>query len=208
MPGRVLEALRRNWWTFVLRGVCAILFGFFAWFWPGLTLLALIFTWATLACVNGVTTLVSSFARDGHEPRWILLLEGGVSLSAGLVALFYPRFTALLFLYLLAAWAVLSGLVEVIAAWRLRNEIRGEFWLGFAGVLSLLFGVMLVLRPGAGALTVVWLIAGYSVLFGVVLVTWGLHLRRLHHAAEQERLAHRVAAIGGAAGGHQPARQP
>jgi hypothetical protein len=66
----------------VLRGVCAILFGFFAWFWPGLTLLALILTWATLACVNGVTTLVSAFARDGHEPRWILLLEGGVSLLA------------------------------------------------------------------------------------------------------------------------------
>ena len=116
MPGPVLEALRRNWWTFVLRGVCAILFGFFAWFWPGLTLLALILTWATLACINGVTTLVSAFARDGHEPRWILLLEGGVSLLAGLAALFYPRVVASLFLYLLAAWAILSGVVEVVAA--------------------------------------------------------------------------------------------
>jgi len=203
MPGPVLEALRRNWWTFVLRGVCAILFGFFAWFWPGLTLLALILTWATLACINGVTTLVSAFARDGQEPRWILLLEGGVSLLAGLTALFYPRFTALLFLYLLAAWAILSGIVEMVAAYRLRNEIRGEFWLGLAGVLSLLFGVMLVIRPGAGALTVAWLIAGYSVLFGVVLIAWGLHLRRLHEASEQERLAHRVAAIGGG----QAARQ-
>jgi uncharacterized membrane protein HdeD (DUF308 family) len=204
MPGLVLDALRRNWWTFVLRGVCAILFGFFAWFWPGLTLLALILAWGTLACINGVSTLLSSFARDGHEPRWILLLEGGVSLLAGLVALFYPRFSALLFLYLLAAWAILSGIVEAVAAYRLRNEIRGEFWLGFAGVLSLLFGVMLVLRPGAGALTVVWLIAGYSVLFGVVLVAWGMHLKRLHDAAEQERLAHRVAAVGGS----QAARQP
>jgi len=197
MPGPVLEALRRNWWTFVLRGVCAILFGFFAWFWPGLTLLALILTWATLACINGVTTLVSAFARDGHEPRWILLLEGGVSLLAGLAALFYPRVVASLFLYLLAAWAILSGVVEVVAAYRLRNEIRGEFWLGFAGVLSLLFGMMLVLRPGAGALTIVWLIASYTVLFGVVLIAWGMHLKRLNDAAEQERLTHRVAAIGG-----------
>ena len=204
MPGPVLEALRRNWWAFVLRGVCAILFGFFAWFWPGLTLLALILTWATLACVSGVTTLISAFARDGCEPRWILLLEGGVSLVAGLTALFYPRFTALLFLYLLAAWAILSGIVEVVAAYRLRNEIRGEFWLGFAGVLSLLFGVMLVLRPGAGALTVVWLIAGYSVLFGVVLIAWGMHLKGMHDAAEQERLAHRVAAIGGGQASRQP----
>ena len=124
-------------------------------------------------------TLVSAFGRDGSEPRWILLLEGGVSLLAGAVALFYPRATALLFLYLLAGWALLSGLVEIVAAYRLRAEIRGEFWLGFAGVLSVLFGLMLLVRPGAGALTVVWLIASFSVLYGVVLIAWGLHLRRL-----------------------------
>jgi uncharacterized membrane protein HdeD (DUF308 family) len=196
VPATVLEALRRNWWTFVFRGVCAIAFGFFAWFWPGMTLLALLLTWGVLACVNGVVTLASAFARDGQEPRWILLLEGGVSLLAGAVTLAYPRFTGLLFLYLLAAWALLSGLVEVIAAYRLRNEIRGEFWLGLAGVLSLLFGVMLILRPGTGALTVVWLIASYSVLIGVVLVAWGLHLKRLHDVAVQEQVALRVAAIG------------
>jgi len=192
----VLEALRRNWWTFVFRGVCAIAFGFFAWFWPGMTLLALVLTWGALACVTGVVTLASAFARDGREPRWILLLEGGISLLAGATALAYPRFTAMLFLYLLASWAVLSGIVEIIAAYRLRSEIRGEFWLGFAGILSLLFGLMLILRPGAGALTVIWLIAGYSVLFGVVLVALGLHLKRLHDAADHERVALRVAAIG------------
>ena len=98
---------------------------------------------------------------------------------------------------LLAAWALLSGLVEIIAAWRLRHEIRGEFWLGFAGVLSVLFGLLLVFRPGAGALTVMWLIASYSVLFGTVLIGWGMHLRRLHLVDEQERLSLRVAAIGG-----------
>jgi uncharacterized membrane protein HdeD (DUF308 family) len=196
MPVAVLEALRRNWWTFVFRGVCAIAFGFFAWFWPGMTLLALLLTWGALACVNGVVTLASAFARDGGEPRWILLLEGGVSLLAGATALAYPRFTAMLFLYLLAAWAVLSGIVEIVAAYRLRAEIRGEFWLGFAGILSLLFGVLLIVRPGAGALTVIWLIAGYSVLFGVVLIAWGLHLKRLRDAHEQERVSLRVAAIG------------
>ena len=196
MPAAVLEAMRRNWWTFIFRGICAIAFGFFAWFWPGMTLLALLLTWGALACVNGVVTLTSAFARDGHEPRWILLLEGGVSLLAGAVALFHPRLTAMLFLYLLAGWAVLSGIVEIVAAYRLRREIRGEFWLGFAGVLSLLFGVMLIGWPGAGALTLVWLIAGYSVVFGVVLIASGLHLKRLHDAAEQERVTLRVAAIG------------
>ena len=112
----MLGALRRNWWTLVLRGVCAIIFGFFAWIWPGLTVLALLLAWGTLACIGGVVTLVSAFGRDGSEPRWILLLEGGVSLLAGAVALFYPRATALLFLYLLAGWALLSGLVEIVAA--------------------------------------------------------------------------------------------
>jgi uncharacterized membrane protein HdeD (DUF308 family) len=196
VPAAVLEAMRRNWWTFVFRGICAIAFGFFAWFWPGMTLLALLLTWGALACVNGIVALASAFARDGGEPRWILLLEGGVSLLAGAGALAYPRITALLFLYLLAVWAVLSGIVELFAAYRLRGEIRGEFWLGFAGAISLLFGITLILWPGAGALTVVWLIAGYSVLFGVVLIAFGLHLKRLHDAAEQERVALRVAAIG------------
>lgn len=196
MAAEVLQAMRRNWWTFVFRGICAIAFGFFAWFWPGMTLLALLLTWGVLACVNGVVTLASAFARDGYEPRWILLLEGGVSLLAGAVALAYPRFTAMLFLYLLAAWAVLSGIVEIIAAYRLRAEIRGEFWLGFAGVVSLLFGLLLIVRPGAGALTVIWLIAGYSVLFGVVLVGWGLHLKHLHDSPQQHRVTLRVAAIG------------
>jgi len=175
----MLEALRRNWWTVALRGVCALLFGFIAWIWPGLTLLALLWSWAVFAIVSGLMTLISSFARDGQEPRWMLLLEGGVSLIAGAVVLFYPRFTALLFLYLLAAWAILSGLLQVLLAYRLRKEIRGEFWLGFAGVLSLLFGLMLLLRPGAGALTVVWLIAVFAVMYGVVLIAWGLHLRGL-----------------------------
>ena len=197
MRATLLNALRRNWWTLVLRGVFAIAFGFFAWFWPGVTLLLLIITWAGYACVNGLITLFSAFARDGDEPRWILLLEGGLSLVAGAVTLFYPRFTGLLFLYVLAAWALLSGALEILAAWRLRQEIRGEFWLGFAGVMSLLFGVVLVLRPGAGALTVMWLIASYSVLYGVVLIGWGLHLRRLHQSDLQERITLRVAAIGG-----------
>lgn len=195
MPAAVLEALRRNWWTFVLRGVCAIAFGFFAWFSPALTLLALLLTWGALACFNGIVTLVGAFARDGHEPRWILLLEGVVSLLAGGVALFAPRLTAFLFLYLLAAWALLAGLVQIIAAWRLRAEIRGEFWLGFAGALTLLFGVVLLVEPRAGALAMAWLIASYSVLLGVVLIAWGLHLKRLHDVQQQDTMSMRIVAL-------------
>lgn len=205
MTDVLLGALRRNWWTLVLRGACAIVFGFFAWFSPRLTLLALLWTWGALACVNGAAALYGAFARDGRdarEPRWILLLEGVVSLLAGAAALFFPKPTALTFLYLLAAWALLAGVFQIIAAWRLRAEIRGEFWLGFAGALSLLFGLMLILRPGAGALAVLWLIAGYSVLFGVILIGWGLHLKRLHDADVQQRSLG-PAAIGGDPGPRQ-----
>jgi uncharacterized membrane protein HdeD (DUF308 family) len=197
VPAVLLNALRRNWWTLVVRGVCAIAFGLFAWFWPGMTLLVLILTWGVFACVSGIVLLTSAFARDGDGPRWILLLEGGVSVVAGAVALFFPRELALLFLLVLAAWAIVAGVVQIVAAWRLRAEIRGEFWLGLAGVLSLLFGITLLLWPGAGALTMMWLIAGYAVLSGIVLIAWGLHLRRLHAADEHERVTLRVAAIGG-----------
>lgn len=193
MRATFLGAMRRNWWTLVLRGVFAIAFGSFAWFWPGVTLLALILAWAVFACFTGLMTLVGAFSTDGEEPRWILLLEGGVSLLAGAMALSYPGFTALLFLYLLAIWALLSGAVEIVAAWRLRKESRGEFWLGFAGWLSVVFGLLLILRPGAGVLTLMWLIAGYSILFGIVLIAWGLHLRRLHLADTQQRVSLRVA---------------
>lgn len=184
MRSALLGVLKRHWWTLVLRGAFAVAFGFFAWFWPGATLVALLFGWGAFAIGSGLLTLLAAFGRGTDGPRWVLMLEGAVALVAGCVALFYPRFTALLFLYLLAAWAVMSGLVEILAAWRLRHEIRGEFWLGFAGVLSLLFGILLFVRPGAGALTVMWMIASFTVLYGVVLIAWGLHLRRLNSQGE------------------------
>jgi uncharacterized membrane protein HdeD (DUF308 family) len=185
-----LGTLKRNWWTLVLRGVFAIAFGFFAWFWPAATLLALLSIWGVFAIASGVITLLGAFT--GAEARGMLLLEGSVSVLAGAVALFNPRLTALLFLYLLAAWAVLGGAVQIIAALRLRKEIRGEFWLGFAGVLSLLFGILLIAWPRAGALTVIWMIAGYAVLYGVVLIAWGLHLKRLHALGGTTRVEIRV----------------
>jgi uncharacterized membrane protein HdeD (DUF308 family) len=192
VPAAVLEALRRNWWTLVLRGACAVGFGFFAWFSPRLTLLALLLAWGVFATFSGLMTLASAFGRDGRGPRGLLLFEGGVSLVAGAVALIYPRQAAVFFLYLLALWAMLSGLIEILAAYRLRKEIRGEFWLGFAGVLSLLFGILLVLRPGVGALTIMWLIAGYSVLSGIVLIAWGLHLKRVPSTSGRGAVALRV----------------
>ncbi|HET7810739.1 MAG TPA: HdeD family acid-resistance protein [Steroidobacteraceae bacterium] len=192
MPAAMLGLLRRNWWTLVLRGACAIAFGMFAWFWPQMTVLVLLLAWGTLACLGGIATLIGAFAREGGEARWIMMLEGGLSLAMGAYALAYPRSAALLFLWLLAAWALFSGIFQMVAAWRLRAEIRGEFWLGCAGVLSFLFGVLLLLRPGAGALALVWMIASFSVLYGIVLIAWGLHLRRLRADGAQAEVQLRI----------------
>jgi uncharacterized membrane protein HdeD (DUF308 family) len=176
----------------VLRGVLAIAFGFFAWFWPGVTLLALLMGWAVFAITSGLITLFGAFARDGGETRWILLLEGGITLLAGAVVLFHPRFTALLFLYLLAAWALFMGLAQLLAAWRLRRENRAEPWRGIAGLLTLLFGLLLALRPGAGALALSWLLASYAVLYGCVLIAWGVHLKRLHALGNSPQVQIRI----------------
>src|SRR5215468_8112019 len=115
MRSAMLGVLKRHWWTLVLRGAFAVAFGLFAWFWPGATLLALLFGWGAFAIGSGLLTLLAAFGRGADGPRWVLLLEGGVALAAGCVALFYPGLTALLFLYLLAAWAMLSGVVEMVA---------------------------------------------------------------------------------------------
>lgn len=192
MRGATSGVLVRNWWTLVLRGALAVAFGFFAWFWPGVTLLALLMSWAAYAIASGVITLFGAFARDGGGTRWILLLEGGVTLLAGAVVLFHPRFTALLFLYLLAAWAVFIGLAQMLAAWRLRRANRAEPWRGIAGLLTLLFGLMLTLRPAAAALALTWLIASYAVLYGCVLIGWGLHLKRLHALGDPRQVHIRI----------------
>ena len=192
MRGATTGVLVRNWWTLVLRGALALAFGFFAWFWPGVTLLALLMGWAAFAIGSGLITLTAAFARGGGQARWILLLEGGVTLLAGAVVLFYPRFTALLFLYLLATWAIVMGLAQLLAAWRLRRENRAEPWRGIAALLTLLFGLLLALRPGAGALALTWLLASYAVLYGCVLIAWGLHLKRLHALGNSRQVQIRI----------------
>lgn len=174
----MVNALRRHWWILALRGVAAILFGLAAYFWPGAALATLVLLFAAYAVVDGVLVLATGIRQAGENKHWwLLLLEGLVSILAGVAALFYPGITALVLLYFVAAWAVITGILEIVAAVRLREEIKGEFWLGLAGVLSILFGVALFLFPGPGALAVVWLIASYAVVFGIAMIGLGFRLR-------------------------------
>jgi uncharacterized membrane protein HdeD (DUF308 family) len=173
----MIELLARNWWTVVLRGVFAIVFGVLAFAWPGVTLGALVLLWGAYAFMDGVLALVAAFSGAGGQPWWVLALEGLLGLGAAAAAVLQPGLTAVVLLWIIAAWAIATGALEVIAAIRLRREIEGELWLALAGLASIAFGVILMARPMVGALAVVWIIGAYALIFGVVLVALGVRLK-------------------------------
>jgi uncharacterized membrane protein HdeD (DUF308 family) len=179
--GQLAEAigeLPRHWWVVALRGLAAIVFGILAFIWPGITLTVLILFYGAYAIVDGVLALYVAIRSRGQHV-WALLLEGILGIGAGLVAFFWPSITALALLYIIAAWAILTGVLEVIAAVRLRQVITNEWALIFSGVLSAIFGLLLVIQPGAGALALVWLIGLYAVIFGLGLLAFAWRLRGL-----------------------------
>lgn len=173
----MLRFIGRNWWLIVLRGVCAILFGVLAFTWPGMTIGALVLLFGGYALVNGILAFVAAFSHSTGTPWWILALEGLVSIAAASVTFLYPGITAVALLVLIAMWAIVTGVFEIGAAIQLRKEIEGEFWLGLAGLASVLFGAVLLARPGIGALAVVWMIGGYSIVFGVMLIALGFGIK-------------------------------
>src|SRR5438270_6972165 len=170
--------LPRRWLLVALRGRAAISFGILAFIWPGVTLSVLVLLFGAYAIVDGVLALYSA-VRSGGKQIWVPLLEGIVGIGAGLVAFFLPGLTALALLFVIAAWALVTGVLEVITAVRLRQVIEHEWAMIFSGVLSVIFGILLVVQPGAGALAVVWLIGIYAVIFGVAMLALAWRLRGL-----------------------------
>jgi len=186
--------LARNWWLLIARGVLAVLFALAAFFWPDVTLLALVFLFAAYALVDGVFALVAALAgADQHTRWWALLLEGLAGIVAAVVTIFWPGITALALVYLIAAWAIVTGVLELVAAVRLRREIEGEWLLALSGVISLLFGLYVALFPGLGALAIVWIIGTYALIWGVLLIVLGFKLR-----GHQQRVTTPSAASAGA----------
>ena len=173
-----MASLSKNWWLVVLRGVLAVLLGLAAFVWPGLTLLVLITLFGVYALVDGVVAIVTGITQAKNSPRWwVFLLEGLVGVGAGLVALFRPGLATAILLGIIAGWAIITGVFEIAAAIRLRREINNEWLLMLGGLLSILFGVALVLQPAAGGLALIWLIGAYQLIFGVLLIALGFRLR-------------------------------
>jgi uncharacterized membrane protein HdeD (DUF308 family) len=148
------------------------------------TLTVLVLFWGAFALVDGVLALVAAFRTD-HDHRWGLLLEGVVGIGAGIVTFVWPGLTALVLLYIIAVWALLTGVLELVAAVRLRKVIQNEWWLALSGIASVLFGLVLLAAPGAGAVAVVWLIAAYAIVFGILNLALALRL----HGMGQRRHA-------------------
>jgi uncharacterized membrane protein HdeD (DUF308 family) len=181
----MVMTLARNWWVLALRGLCAIIFGILAFVWPGVTLGVLVLLYGAYALVDGVLAIIAALSKrqESGLPWWALLLEGLLGIAAGIVAFVWPGITALFLLFLIAGWAIVTGVFEIIAAIRLRKEIEGELWLALSGIVSIIFGVLLFARPGAGALTVVWLIGAYAIFFGIFLLALAFRLKRFKERA-------------------------
>lgn len=180
---RVVELLTRNWWLVALRGALAVIFGIVTLAWPGLTLLALIFIWGFYALVDGISSIALGAAVRGH--RWANLLIGVVGVLAGLVAILLPGETAVVLLVIIAVWAVIAGVLQIVAGIALRRSMPHAWFLIVTGALTLVLGVVLLFDPGAGALALVTTIAVFAVIWGISLIMMAFRLRGLRNDAVQ-----------------------
>ncbi len=164
----MLSLVSRDWWVYALRGVAAILFGLLALAWPGATLAVLVYLFGAYALVDGIVLLVGLARGDvlARRHRWATALMGAMGILIAIATLFWPGITALTLLYLVAFWAITTGILQVIAAIEFRREIDGEFWMVLGGVLSVVFGSVLLIFPGTGLLAIVWLVGFWAIVFG------------------------------------------
>jgi uncharacterized membrane protein HdeD (DUF308 family) len=188
-----VDGLSRNWWAVSLRGLAGIVFGIITFFAPGISLTALVLLFGAYALVDGVLAIVSAVRRRGADRWWLLLLEGLVGIGAGVITFLWPGITALALLYVIAAWALITGAFEIAAAIRLRKAITGEWLLALSGILSIALGVLLILFPGPGALAVTIWIGAFAFVFGALLFVLGLRLRGVGSPRPRGEPAHGLA---------------
>jgi uncharacterized membrane protein HdeD (DUF308 family) len=181
----LINTLARNWWAIGLRGLVAILFGIVAWVWPGMTLAILVTLFGIYAIVDGILAITAALSRAGRNQWGWLLFEGVLGILAGIIAFVWPGITALVLLYLIAAYALVIGIMEIVAAIELRNQITNEWFLALSGALSILFSILLVVWPESGLLSLIWLIGIYALIYGVSMLSLAYRLYRFHHRAGQ-----------------------
>jgi len=175
---RLSSIIARSWWLLLLRGLAAIAFGILTWFQPGISLAALVLLFGAYAMADGILGVWTAITeRNRHEDWWVLLLWGLVGIGVGVMTFIAPGVTTFALLFYIAIWAIATGVLEIVVAIRLRKVITGEWLLILAGLASVVFGVLLMARPGAGALAVLWLIASYAIVFGVLILVLAFNVR-------------------------------
>ena len=184
--------IARLWWAFLVRGILGIAFGVVLVLFPAIGLVAVVALFAAWAIIGGVSALIGAWRSRDLRDWWFHLLEGLVGVAAGLIAILWPGLAALGLLFIIAFWAIVTGLLQIWIAVRMRDQIRGELWLALSGVIAVLFGVLLVIFPGGGILSVLLLAGLFSIAFGGAMVILGFRLRRLHaQAVRQHEYAER-----------------
>jgi uncharacterized membrane protein HdeD (DUF308 family) len=179
LASSIVAPLARQWWVFLIRGIVALAFGLLGFFYPAATLVTLVLFYGAYALVDGVFAAVSAVrGKEGMGPRWWLALVGVLGIVAGLVTYLWPGITALALMMVIGVWALVYGVFEIVGAIRLRKEIDNEWLLLIHGLLAVLFGLMALVRPGAGALALVWLIGSFALASGVVLVVFAFRLKK------------------------------
>ncbi|MGH2495323.1 MAG: HdeD family acid-resistance protein [Ktedonobacteraceae bacterium] len=178
MKNAALQITHRHWWVSLVRGILALVFGIIALADPLIVLLAFIYVFAVYAILDGITTIVVSLQeRSSSRTWWMLLLEGVVGIIFGILVLVWPVKTALVLLYLVAIWALMTGVLKISAAFVVAGSARHRWGLALAGLLSIIFGLILIVHPGAGLLTVLWLVGIFAIVFGLSLIVYAFQVR-------------------------------
>lgn len=187
-----LGRLPMRWWAIMLRGLLGILLGIVAFFMPVATLLALVYLFGAYVFFDGVFNLMAAWRHtNGQKPWWALLLSGIAGIGAAAISFVWPGLTALALVYVVSAWALITGGLQIAAAVKLRKEIEGEWLLALSGLLSIALGFLLVFLPEAGAIGLVWYLGAYAVVFGILMValSWRLRTRQARDHSQPAQVA-------------------
>ncbi len=176
------EVIARNWWALVIRGLLGIGVGVIAFVWPGITLVSLVLLYGIYALVDGVVAIIGAVRAVKSHERWgALLIEGVVGIGAGLVTFAWPAITAIVLVFIIGAWAIVTGVFEIIAAVKLRKHVEGEWLLALTGIASVIFGGLIMFAPLAGALVIAIWVGAYAFVFGIMMIALGFRLRNWAH---------------------------
>jgi uncharacterized membrane protein HdeD (DUF308 family) len=180
--GTLLHGLAQNWWVFLLRGILAIAVGVLAFVWPGITLVSLVLLFGIYAAADGILAIASAITGHTPIPRWWLAIVGIAGLAAAFMAFTRPGLTLAVLLLVIAIWAIAAGVMEIIGAIQLRKEIDNEWFLALSGLCAVIFGLILLFRPGLGTLALIFTFGTFAVIEGLLLIAFSIRLKGHTHA--------------------------